>query len=496
MERIAIIEISEVGTNLAIFETKNGRYNFIKKFSDKFDIGKEIEEQKLLNPNTISRVVSIMKMYRDVIQDCEVTKTIAFATAMLVKARNQRGFIEEVYNNTGISIQIETEEDEVRNLYLANMNTIDLSKGYMIYVGSHSTKFIKFNRRTTLGSFSIPYGCVNVSQKGSTQRSFDDIVELVSNLISNNELIKSAEDDVFIGSGDAFINLGRLAKKVEHYPLDLDNNYIVNKETEKKVVDFIKSVDTEKIKKVKGLVGDSSEVLVSSLAIIHAFYKTAKISSLAVSVANYIDGYVLSNVVGEPQEKFTDLLGNSLDNYCEFRKNDVSNNVRVANMAGVLFKQLKVMHKLPRLYIKPMRIAAQMYDCGKNISFNNIEKNGFNVILNSGIAGMSQKELLLASFVCLCQYPDNFSLSEWMKYKNILTDDDLDAVRKLGIIVRLAVALNSSKKQTILDIVCDILGDSIIMKTIASGDANYDILQGMKVAGDYRKIFKKNLQII
>lgn len=496
MERVAIIEISELGTNLVIFETKNSRYNFIKQFSDKFDIGKEIEEQKLLNPNTISRVVSIMKMYRDVIQDCGATKTIAFATGMLAKARNQRGFVEEVYNNTGISIQISDEEDEIRNLYLANMNAIDVSKGYMIHVGSHSTKFIKFNRRTTLGSFSIPYGCVNVLQKGSTQRSFDDIVELVSKSIADNELIKGCEEDGFIGSGDSFINLGRLAKKVEHYPLDLDNNYIVSKDTEKKVVDFIKSVDTEKIKKVKGLVGDSSEVLLSSLAIIHAFYKTAKINSLAISTASYIDGYVLSNVVGEPQEKFTDLLGNSLDNYCEFRKNDISNNVRVANMAGILFKQLKVMHKLPRLYIKPMRIAAQMYDCGKNIGFNNIEKNGFNVILNSGVAGMSQKELLLASFVCLCQYPDNFSLSEWIKYKNILTDDDLDAVRKLGIIVRLAVALNSSKKQTIVDIVCDILGDSIIMKTIVSGDANYDILQGMKVAGDYRKIFKKNLQII
>ena len=82
------------------------------------------------------------------------------------------------------------------------------------------------------------------------------------------------------------------------------------------------------------------------------------------------------------------------------------------------------------------------------------------------------------------------------KYKDILTEEDLDAVRKLGIIVKLAVALNASRKPVIQDIVCDILGDSIIMKTVIDGDATYEIIEGMKVAQDYKKVYKKSLQII
>lgn len=83
-----------------------------------------------------------------------------------------------------------------------------------------------------------------------------------------------------------------------------------------------------------------------------------------------------------------------------------------------------------------------------------------------------------------------------MKYKDLLTDEDLNAVRKLGVIVKLAVALNSSKKLVVTDVVCDILGDSIIMKLIVNSDPTYEIMQGMKVAQDYRKFFKKNLQLI
>ena len=66
----------------------------------------------------------------------------------------------------------------------------------------------------------------------------------------------------------------------------------------------------------------------------------------------------------------------------------------------------------------------------------------------------------------------------------------------MGVIVKLADALNASKKPIITDIICDILGDSIIMKTVVEGDASFEIMEGMKVAVDYKRVFKKSLQII
>ena len=34
------------------------------------------------------------------------------------------------------------------------------------------------------------------------------------------------------------------------------------------------------------------------------------------------------------------------------------------------------------------------------------------------------------------------------------------------------------------------------MKTIVEGDPTFEIMEGMKVAVDYKKVFKKSLQII
>lgn len=490
MERLAIIELTETGTRLLILDSSNGRYNYLKENFDNFPIGEEIDSDKLLKPKTVSKLVNVLTMYREMVQSYGVNKIIGIASNLLLQARNQKGIFEEIYNNTGVQFAITNEEEVVKNVFNSFNNTIDVSKAYGIYVDNYNIYFMKYNRRTVLDYCSIPVGVTNLASKGN----YNEMLEIVKNKIKEKSFSFDG-GEICIGAGSAFINLGRVAKKIVRYPLEIDNNYLVEKKVAFDVFNFVKGLDLDKIKKVKGVIGTPSEFL-AGLAIVEAIYQSFDLSDMTISEARMIDGLVISNVKIEGQDKFTDLLGNSFDNYYEFHKMPFSNNLRVCNMAGILFKQLKVMHKLPRAYVKPMRIASYMYDCGKSVSFDNFEKHNLYTIINSGLCGASQKDLLIAGFIAQNQNPDNFNLSEWMKYKDILSDEDLDAVRKLGVIVKLASALNSSKKETVTDVICDILGDSLIMKTVVSSDASYDILQGMKVSSDYRKIFKKNLQII
>ena len=490
MEKIAILSIEELGTRLVIYETRHGRYQIIKENFDSFPIGEDIFKDQLIKPKTVSKVVSNLIVYREMIQSYGVERIIGVAKSYIAKARNQKGFFEELYNNTGVAFTILDQEDNFRYLFNSMNSTIDISKAIGIYVDKYFTYIQKYNRRTMIDTVVIPYGTENI-------RILSNVNEMIATfkkeLVNANFVFEGG--DSLVGSGDAFINFGRLAKKIAHYPVDIDNNYQIDEKTAKDTFTFIKGLDLEKVTKIKGMIGDVNSLL-AGLAIIEACCEVGKFNDILISTANIMNGIISMNVEGETQEKYADVLGNSFDNYFEFHKKEDSNNIKVYNMATILFKQLKVMHKLPRAYVKPMRAAAYMYDCGKAVNFYDYEKFGLYTLLNSGVCGVSQKDLLLAGFIIVCQKPDNFSLAEWMRYKDIVTEEDLDAVRKLGIIVKLAVALNSSKKQLVNDIVCDILGDSIIMKTIASGDASYDIMQGMRVAQDYRKVFKKNLQII
>ena len=66
----------------------------------------------------------------------------------------------------------------------------------------------------------------------------------------------------------------------------------------------------------------------------------------------------------------------------------------------------------------------------------------------------------------------------------------------MGVMLRIAVALDRSLSSVVNGINCDILGDSVIMKTEVESDATLEINSAMEIGSDFRKVFKKNLSIL
>ena len=494
MEKTAIIELNENELKLTIFKVSGVRYTVALTQTQNFAIGKEIERDELLSPQTKNDILAILKVYRKMIERYGATRIISLASNVLLRARNYRGFMDEIYNNTALNFTITSDEDQIKGLFYSVVASIDNAKGVFVYVGNYASYIVKYNRRAILGSEILPFGSHNAMEG---QKDFDSAIKALKKKIDVKEFIGDAEEEInFVGVGNAFLSLGKLAKKISRYPLDVDNNYIVSREGLDNTYNFIKGLELDKIRKIKGINYDDADKIASGLVVIKAIYEALGINELSISTANLRNGAFIQNILANAQERMSDLLTCSLENFYEFNKTEFSINESVYNMAIILFKQLKVMHKLPRFYVKPLRIASYMYDSGKAINPEDYIKHGFEKIVYSGINGATHRELLIAGFICTCQNLDEFSLNEWVKYKDILTEEDLDAVRKLGVIVKLAVALNASRKPIVQDIVCDILGDSIIMKTVVEGDASYEILEGMKVAQDYKKVYKKSLQII
>ena len=83
----------------------------------------------------------------------------------------------------------------------------------------------------------------------------------------------------------------------------------------------------------------------------------------------------------------------------EYEADATKHNEQVYNLSMLLYKQLRVLHKLPRGYVKVLRVASYMHDVGKRISYKHHAQHSFEVILNSEIYGLTHRELILASFV-------------------------------------------------------------------------------------------------
>lgn len=504
MEKIAIIKLGADTIKLSLVDfAPNGYYNLFDEVTENVKLGLSIEQAGLIKPNIINESLTILKLYRKICDANNVCKIYAVAESFFKHAKNQKSFLEEISNNTGFVFSILSSEEEVKLVYRGITNSIDVSKAIGIYIAPNKTHIMQFNRRTILNVQSLEYGYLNLAEKYADVLNPEEksakMVEEIEYLIKSNEFLCNLEPETtFVGAGSVFESLGKLSRKMSKYPLDIENNYVVTSEAFTAVFDVVKTLDLDKTKKLKGISEDRADALSSGLSIIKAIMQMCKAPCLSVCAQAYEEGVTLQALPGEVQEHTfpTDMLTASLDSIRTFYDRELSNTVNVYNLAIMLFKQLKVIHKLPRNYIKPLRIAASMYNCGTRIGFENYASKSFEIIINSKIRGVTQKDILIAAFACKAQNLDNISLAEFMKYNAILTEEDFDAIRKLGVLVQLASAMDKSRMGNITDITCDILGDSIIMKTIVKADASFDIIQAQKVGIDFKKVFKKILQVI
>lgn len=496
----AIIELTTTKIRLVLLETKNNvYYNVIDEFSDNLALGKEVYSDLIIKPVVTKELLKVLKMYRRICDRNGITEVFAYATKFLSYAKNNKSVTEEIYNTCGFAFTILTSEEQMKLIFTGATNSCDVPKGFFFYIGDRETYVIQFNRRNILNSAILPFGTEEVSKfyedEENDNKKFNE--NFGAEIDKLNFLKATDEETQYLSAGNAMAVIGKIARKATRYPIDIENGYVLNIDSFNKVYELLETLGHDKTKKIKGIGAESADEILAGAKIAKKLIDSMQSNEITISADELLDGYISSVVLPEINNRpLSDMLIYSLENINAFFSTPGSNNIKVYELCINVFKQLKVIHKLPRAYVKPMRIAGFMYDCGKRIDFYNYKKNGFEVILNSRIKGVSQKDLLLAAFACQYQDLDNFNLTDWVRYSNIVSEEDLDAVKKIGVLIELASALDASKSSSIDDLACDILGDSIIIKTIINKDADFEIKEGMKVNSNFKKVFTKFVEII
>ena len=503
MKKIAIVDLGSSKIDLILANVlPTGNFAVFEEMSESVKIVNDFDGEGLLRIARSNEALTILKMYKMVCEVNKIDEIIAIGSHNLKNLKNYRSFLDEIYNVCGFKFRILAEEEELGALYNGVINSLDVPKGVIFNLSGGSTRIVQYNRRNIINEVVIPFGAYTIAKiadgESSPEEACKKMTEYFSEQLSKISWLNEVEEEyAFVGVGNAFENAGMISRKLKKYPIDIPHNYVMNLNDFNAVYDFVKVLDIDKTKRIKGLSAERSDVFSSGICMIKAIFEKQKFNSLCVSTKGMKEGFIYNSVVPITNEKpISDLLGYSLENIKSFYDSDYNNSKQVSELALILFRQLKVLHKLPRAYIRVLRIAAMLHDCGQRIKFYDHERNSFHIILNSEVLGATQREIVLASFVSASQNLSSFNLGEWIKYKDLLLEEDLEAVRKLALIIRLAEALDKTHRSVVQDISCDILGDSVIMKTIVTIDASIEIREALKSSQDFKKVYKKTLEVL
>ena len=506
MDKIAVVVVDTYTAKLVIANAVQDNYFSICDVEiENIKFALEMDDDHFLKKNQIMSIISTLKNFRKICDMYQVSKTIAIADFVKdSKPMNIYSFFDEVFVTCGFRFSLMTPEEQNLAIYTGIMNSYDIPKGLIVNVGADNIHLIHYNRRNILNQAYIPVGPKNLCtmypiDKLGKDEAFEKTAKYIKSQLSDFDWIKTIEPEyTIVGNGTYFEDLSRMDRIYRKYPLDKDDGYILQTADVDVIFNQLKALELNENKKLKHLNESRADVFAYGVQVVKTILEEVERENVTITTRSLVEGLLFNTVTPSTLEKpNSDIVGFSvMAQTSEFESDSTKHNEQVYNLSMLLFKQLRVLHKLPRGYVKILRVASYMHDVGKRISYKNHANHSFEVVLNSEIYGLTHRELILASFVASLHSGGDVKMSEWAKYNGILTVEDIDATKKLGVILRLAECFDRTKNNVIVDINCDILGDSVIMKTVTTADATYEIQRGMEIGRDFEKVFHKKLEIL
>ena len=502
MKTFALIEIASSYVKMTIANIQGEFFNVVDEIVDYVKLAEDVNIDGFLKPNRINETLTILKGYKKLAESYKVEEYLVVAGYAVREAKNQKSFMDEVASQIGLKVKLLTEQEEVNGVYTACINTLDVPKALLIDIEAESTVLAVYVRRNVLYEKIFPFGANTLTKLFEGEDVLKQNEQIYNHLLKSLKEIQELEliepEFQIVGAGNAFESFAKLVRGVKKYPLDLNHGLVSTKKDIETVFNFIKGLDISKKKKLRGISEDRADVVSAIIAMIKATADVCHNAETLVTSSYGLSYGLILNIanLSTTEKPITDILGNSLERQYIFNETSRTNSEHVYELSMLLFKQLRVLHKLPRTYIKSLRAASFMHDAGTRINFVNHTRNCFDIVLNEQVFGLTHRELLVAAFIASSQNLNDFNLAEFVKYRDILTEEDLVAVKKMAVVVSIAEALDRCSTGAVKDINCDILGDSVILKAIAETDVSFEIKEATKYAQDFLRAFGKNIEIL
>ncbi len=503
MEKIGIIDLGSNTARLVIVDLfADGHYMVVDELKESVRLGQDMDRDGFLKPQRIAETIRTLKMFKRLCDASGVERIIAVGTAAVRRAKNQRSFLDEIQVSCNITIRVLSEEEEAVLVYRGVINSMDIPKGLILEIGGGSTKIIYYNRRNLLNFASLPFGAVTLTDlfanDATPEEAAAHIEEFFTEQLKTLPWLSEIDPEAqMIGVGGSFRNLFKITKLVRKYPMEMPHNYRMAAEDFGSIYDMLKALDVDKRKKIKGLSPSRADIIPAAMAIVKSFISYMNIDTFAIGGCGLREGLMVNQALPITTEKpISDVLSYSLERLVRYAGCDTKHVEHVMQLSVQLFKQLRVLHKFSRQYLKILKIAASLHDIGERTRYYNHAKHSWYAILNSTIYGATHREIVLAAFVAGCHNREDVPLAEWQKYKDLVWEEDLDAVKKLGVLLRIAESLDRSHCGMVTGLNCDVLGDSVIMKTEVAGDAALEIRDASAANPEFKRAFRKNLEIL
>ena len=305
----AAIDLGSNSCRLSIAQKlSNSTLKIIESFSRNPRLGEGINSTGFLNLKAMNRTKLVLKNMVKIIKNYNPEEIKCIATQACRKSVNAKEFLQEVYENLGLSFKIINEKEEacLSALACSDLLTIPYTHAIFVDAGGASTEFVWARIKDTriikvIDWISIPYGAVTLCDTYGNHMEdvFEDIKEEIFQLLipfsrKNNILsfIKNGHVQV-IGASGSTTTLAAISQNLSKYEREKVDGVILTQEEINKVQRDLLSLSFEGRVQHPCIGISRSDLIIPGLAILQGILKLWDVSKVWVADRSVRDGLLI-----------------------------------------------------------------------------------------------------------------------------------------------------------------------------------------------------------
>ncbi len=500
MDKLGVIDVGSNSIRLVILKiNQDNSFRIIDEKKETVRLGMDMTPEGGLNPERARKAIETLRFFVDICKGTDVNDILAVATEAVRRASKQDNFTARVKEETGIDISILSGSEEAFYDYFGTINSMCLSRALLMDIGGCSNQLILVEDKKIVESISLPYGAINLStrfnlEKALEKDSEDQIRTFLFNEYDKIPWLKKARGFPLIGIGGTLRNIGKISRRINNYPMDISHNYQMDVKDIYDIYNQVKARDIKQREKIKGLSKERADIFLGALAAVLTVTDYCQVPMIHLSGNGLREGLIYEYIL-RGKEPASDVLDFSLNNIINDYQLDRQHAERVYGFTKTLFNQLMPVHSIDKDMNSTLKTAALLHDLGVVISYYGHHRHSFYMIMNARINGLSHKEQLMAAHIAAFHRKDEFKINTY-QYRNVLEDEDIQIIQKLGILLKIAEYLDQRQNGNIEQIQCNLQKDTVIIKLFSKEDPDIEINETLKASDSFSKIFNRKLIIV
>lgn len=499
MDKWAIIDIGSNTIRLVIYKkTKNKFYKEVENIKAVARLRKYLNDEKVLSYEGVKKCLTILKGFKEIIDFNGVNEIKCVATATIRQAVNKSDVLKKVREELGFDIQILSEEEEAYLGFLAVVNTTAVKDGVTIDIGGGSTEITFYQNKTLVHSHSFPFGVVSLKEtfmSGNKMRS-EDRVALQNMLLAAFDTIPWLKNKQLpiVAIGGSARNIAQVHQHMKSYPLAGIHQYDMSPRDLNDILRMMVSMDVTEIEKLEGLSKDRADLILPALEVFDMLCSYVQATRFIFSKRGLREGILYEKGGGQKPSDF--LLENSIDHLVSNYGIERGHSDHVACLAKQLYFELtnsfgKTTNEYSERLIEQ---SARIYYIGQYVDSDVSSQHTFNLLAHQSIDGITHKERLILAFIAsyknwalLKQYSNPFI--EWF------SKGELKDIRIAGAMVKLASALDSSKRMLVKKIRVQKRQEELVFQFLCVGTVFVEQYQAEKQIRHLEKSLKYKITL-